>query len=221
MGDLVVPSTFRRRRVEGHCCIDVSVLRKTGKLEPGACGVWSWSIGTGIVGVVDLVAKTNSIEICGYVSTSTGVEPVQEVMQITRVPARFAARPCGRGRGATSTFLICPGCGADGESSTSSAPPDAGAGTATGWASPWKPRAPLSAPAQGCKGPSEAWRCAGRPCRVPQRYVPSVARRGGRGAGRRKYERLARQIAEADRAALSGLMAVADRLASSIQLSRP
>ena len=36
-------------------------------------------------------------------------------------------------------------------------------------------------------------------CPVSQRFVPSVARRGGRGAGRRKNGRLVRQIAEADR----------------------
>jgi hypothetical protein len=56
-------------------------------------------------------------------------------------------------------------------------------------------------------------------CPVPQRFVPSELKRGGRGAGRRKYNRLVGQIGEADRAALSGLMAAADRLASSIRRS--
>jgi hypothetical protein len=56
----------------------------------------------------------------------------------------------------------------------------------------------------------------GPACPVPQRFVPPLARRGGRGAGRGKYERLIRHIAQADRAALSGIMAAADRLASSM-----
>src|SRR5262245_34705222 len=56
MGDLAAP-TARRGRVEDHCCIDVSVLRKTSQLEPRACGVWSWSRGTGIIGAVSLVTK--------------------------------------------------------------------------------------------------------------------------------------------------------------------
>ena len=54
-----------------------------------------------------------------------------------------------------------------------------------------------------------------------QRFVPAVARRGGRGAGRRKYGRLVGQIAEADRAALSRMMAAADRLVSSIRRGDP
>jgi hypothetical protein len=109
MGDRE-PLKARRGRVEDHCCIDAGVLRNTGKLALGASAVWSWSKGTGIIGTVHLVAKANSIDICGYVATGTGVELVQDVLQIIRVPARFADRPCGRGRGAVSTFLLCPGC---------------------------------------------------------------------------------------------------------------
>src|SRR5262249_14975000 len=110
VADLEAPATVRRGRVEDHCCIDVSVLRKAGKLEAGAGGVWSWSRGAAMVGAVALVAKADAIEVCGYVAGGTGVEPVQEALQIVRVPARFANRPCGRGRGAVSTFLLCPGC---------------------------------------------------------------------------------------------------------------
>ena len=196
MGDLEAPTTARRRLVEDQCCIDVGVLYKAGKLGPGTCSVWSWSRGSGVVGAVCLVAEADTIEISGYVSTGTGIEPVQEVMQITRVPARFADRPCGRGRGAISTFLVCPGCqsrrrklyivgrqcrcrdchrlgfaveakGPAGRSLHKAARARAKLGAAPGFA-----------------------------CPVPQRFVPSVAKRGGRGAGRRKYDRLVRQIAE-------------------------
>ena len=110
MGNPEAPTTVRRRLVENQCCIDVSVLHKAGKLVPGTCSIWTWSRGTGVVGAVCLVAEADAIEICGYVSTGTRIEPVQEVTRITSVPARFANRPCGRGRGATSTFLLCPGC---------------------------------------------------------------------------------------------------------------
>jgi hypothetical protein len=221
VGSLEASATVRRRLVEDQCCIDVGVLYKGGKLGPGTCSVWSWSRGSGIVGAVCLVTESDAIKICGYVSTSTGVAPVQEVMQIVRVPARFANRPCGRGRGATSTFLVCPGClsrrrkvyivgrqcrcrgchrlgfavetkGPTGRSLHKAAKARAKLGAAPGFA-----------------------------CPVPQRFVPLIAKRGGRGAGRRRYDRLVHQIAGADRAALSGMMAAADRIASSIRRSSP
>jgi hypothetical protein len=219
--DLEAPATVRRGCVEDYCCIDVSVLRKTGKLEPGACGVWSWSRGTGIVGAVSLVTKTNSIEITGYVCTGTGIAPVEEALQLASVQARFANRPCGRGWGAVSTFLLCPGCGSrrkklyivgsecrcrDCHWLGFAVETKGSVGRSLHKAA--RVRAKLGA-------------APGVTCPVPQRFVPSVARRGGRGAGRRKYERLVRQIAEADQAALSGMMATADWLASSIRRSGP
>ena len=191
-------------------------IHKAGKIGPGARSVWSWSRGSGIVGAVCLVVETDAIEISGYVSTGTAIEPVQEVMQSARVPARFANRPCGRGRGATSMFLLCPGCrsrrrklyivgrqcrcrdchrlsfavegkGSAGRRLHKAAKVRAKLGAAPGFASP-----------------------------VPPQFVPSVVKRGGRGAGRRKYGHLVQQIVEADRAALSGMMAAADGLASSV-----
>jgi hypothetical protein len=218
VGDPEAP-TARRRLVEDQCCIDASVLYKAGKLGPGTCSVWSWARGTGIVGAVCLVAGADAIEISGYVSTCTGIEPVQELMQIVRVPARFANRPCGRGRSATSTFLLCPGCQSRRRKLYIVGPQcrcrdchrlgfavEVKGSAGRGLHKAAKARAKLgAAPGLGCP--------------VPQRFVPSVARQGGRGAGRRKYGLLLRQIAEADRAALSGIMAAADRLASSIQRS--
>jgi hypothetical protein len=220
VGDLEAP-TARRLLVEDQCCIDVSALYRAGKLELGACSVWAWSRGTVAVGAVHLVVRTDYIDIFGYVSAGTKIEPVQDALQIVRVPARFANRPCGLGQGAVSTFLLCPGCqsrrrklyivdalcrcrnchrlgfavetkGSVGRSLHKAA----------------RARAKLGAAPRVT-------------CPVPQRFVPSVARRGGRGAGRRKYERLVRQIAEADPAALSGMMAAADRLASCIRKSEP
>ena len=221
MGDPKAPSTPRRRLVEDQCCIDVSVLYRAGKLVPGTCSVWSWSRGTGIIGAVNLLAKAHAIEICGYVATGTGTEPVQDVLQIARVPARFANPPCGRGLGATSTFLVCPGslsrrqklyivgrqcqcrqCHRLGFAVEAKGPVGRSLHKAA------KARAKLGA-------------APGFACPVPQRFVPVVARRGGRGAGRRRYDRLVSQIAEGDRAALSGMMAAADRLASSIRRCDP
>jgi hypothetical protein len=66
----------RRGRVEDHCCIDVCVLRKTGKLEPGAFGVWCWSRGTSIVGAVNLAGDAYAIEIDGYVVADAEIVPV-------------------------------------------------------------------------------------------------------------------------------------------------
>ena len=79
---------------------------------------------------------------------------------------------------------------------------------------------PSSHPSPAAREATPAWACrvltAGRVSArgarsVPPRFVPSVPRRGGRGAESRKYDRLVCQIAEADRAALSGIMAAADR----------
>lgn len=215
MGDLETPKV-RRRLVEHQCCIDVSMLQKAGKLGPGTSSVCSWSRGTGIVGAVSLLAKANSIEIYGYVATGTGTEPVQDVLQITRVPARFANRPCGRGRGATSTFLLCPCCQSRRRKLYIVGPQCRCRDChRLGFAVETKSAIGRSLH-RAAKARAKLGAAPGPACRVPQRYVPSVPRRGGRGAGRRKYDRLVCQIAEADRAALSGIMAAADRLASSM-----
>ena len=161
VGDPKAPSTPRRRLVEDQCCIDVGVLYRAGKLVPGTCSVWSWSRGTGIIGAVNLLAKAHAIEICGYVATGTGTEPVQDVLQIARVPARFANPPCG----------ARPGCYLDVPSlpwlpeptpkalhrwpaMSVSAMPQAGL-CRRSQGSRW----PQSA--QGCQGAGEAWSCAG------------------------------------------------------------
>jgi hypothetical protein len=43
---------------------------------PGTSSVWSWPRGNGIVGAVCLIVEADAFEICGYVSTGTGIEPV-------------------------------------------------------------------------------------------------------------------------------------------------
>jgi hypothetical protein len=213
--DLEAPRS-RQGRVEDHCCIDASVLRKTGKLEPGACGVWSWSRGTSIVGAVNLAVDADAIDIDGYVATGTGIVPVRQVIQITRVSARFANRPCGRGRGAVSIFLLCPGCGSRRRKLYIVAARCRCRGChRLGFAVETKSAADRAFH-KAAKARAKLGAALGPACGVPRRYVPSVPRRGGRGAGRRKYDRLVRQIAEADRAALSGIMATANRLASSM-----
>jgi len=213
--DLEAPRT-RRGRVEDHCCIDASVLRKSGKLELGASGVWSWSRGTSIVGAVNLAVNADAIDIDGYVATSTGIVPVQEMILIARVPARFANRPCGRGSGGVSTFLLCPGCGSRRRKLYIVAARCRCRGChRLGFAVETKSSADRAFH-KAAKARAKLGAAPGPACRVPQRYVPSVPRRGGRGAGRRKYGHLVRQIAEADRAALRGIMAAADRLASSM-----
>lgn len=211
------PARILRGHVEDHCCIDVSALYKAKKLIPGTCTVWSWSRGNNIVGAVHLLTQTNAIDICGFVASTAGIAQVQDVLQIARVPGRFANRPCGRGRGAVSTFLVCPGCLSRRRKLYIVGPQcrcrechrlgfavEAKSIIGRSLLRAARARAKLGA----AKGPA---------CPVPQRFVPLVARRGGRGGGRSKYERLVRQIAAADRAALSGMMATADRLASLIR----
>jgi hypothetical protein len=218
VGDLEAP-TIRRRLVEDQCCIDVSMLYKTSRLAPDTCSVWTWSRGNSIVGAVNLVAMANSIEICGYVASGKGIEPVQDVLQIARVPARFANRPCGRGRGATSTFLLCPGCQSRRRKLYIVGPRCRCRDChRLGFAVEAKGPAGRSLH-KAAKARAKLGAAPGIVCPAPQRFVPLVARRGGRGAGRRKYERLVRQIAEADRAALTEMIAAADRLSSSIQRS--
>lgn len=215
MRDLEAP-THRRGVVEDHCCIDVSVLYKAKKLGPGTCSVWSWSRGVGIVGAVHVAAQTDAIEICGYVSTGTVIEQVQEVVQIARVPARFANRPCGRGQGAASTFLLCPGCQSRRRKLYIVGPKCRCRDChRLGFAVEAKGTVGRSLQ-KAAKARAKLGAAPGVICPVPQRFVPLVPRRGGRGAGRRKYDRLVCQIAEADRSALSGIMAAADRLASSM-----
>ena len=221
MDDLEAPITARRRLVEDQCCIDVSLLYKAGKLGPGTSSVWSWSRGTGIVGAASLVVEADAIEICGYVASGTGIEPVQELLQIARVPARFANRPCGRGWGAASTFLLCPGCQSRRRKLYIVGPQCRCRDChRLGFAVEVKGSAGRSLH-KAAKARAKLGAAPGFACPVPQRFIPLVARRGGRGAGRRKYERLVRQIAEADRAAVSGMMASADRLASLIRRSDP
>ena len=70
-------SSGRRRLVEDQCCIDVGLLYKTGKLGPGNCSVISWSKRTGVVGAVRVVAKTDAIELSGYVTTVAALVPVK------------------------------------------------------------------------------------------------------------------------------------------------
>lgn len=215
MRDPKAPS-FRRGLVEDHRCIDLGVLYKAGKLALGACSVWSWSRSTRIVGAAALATKTDSIDVIGYVTSRGSIEPVQCVLQVDRVPARFGTRPCGRGRGAVSTFLVCPGCRSrrrklyivDAQCRCRDC-------HRLGFAVETKGLANRSLH-KAAKARRKLAAAPGPGCPVPQRFVPSVARRGGRGVGRRKYERLVRQIAEADRAALSGIMSAADRLASSM-----
>jgi hypothetical protein len=220
VGDLEAPPA-RRRRVEDQCCIDVSMLQKAGKLGPGTSSVCSWSRGTGIVGAVCLIAEADAIEICGYISTGTGVEPVQEVMRITRVPARFANRPCGRGRGATSIFLLCPGCQSRRRKLYIVGPQCRCRDChRLGFAVETKSAVGRSLH-RAAKARAKLGTAPGIGCPVPERFVPFVAKRGGRGAGRRKYGRLVRQIAEADRVALSAIMSAADRLASLVRPSQP
>src|SRR5262245_11334079 len=96
--------------------------------------------------------QTNSIEVTGYVSTGTSVAPVEQVLQLARVPARFANRLCGLGRGPVSTFLRCPNCQSRRRNLYIIGPQ-------------YRPRLP------------QAGLCRGDP--VPQRFVPSVARRPG------------------------------------------
>jgi hypothetical protein len=207
----------RRRLVEDQCCIDVGLLNKAGKLGPGTCSVISWSNRTGVVGALRLGAKTDAIEIYGYVTTGSRIESVQEVVNIIRVAARFANRSCGRGRGATSTFLLCPACQSRrrklyfvGSQCRCRACHRLSFAVETKGST--GRRLHKASKARGKLGAAP-----GIACPVPQRLVPSVARRGGRGAGRSKYEKLVREIGEADRAALSGMMASGCRLASSIR----
>ena len=215
MGDPEAPPA-RRGRVEDQCCIDVSALYNARKLGPGSCCTWSWSRGTSIVGAVNLAVNADAIDIDGYVATGTGIVPVQEVIQIARLPARFANRPCRRGRGAVSTFLLCPGCGSRRRKLYIVAARCRCRGChRLGFALETKSAADRAFQ-KAAKARAKLGAAPGPACRVPQRYVPSVPRRGGRGAGRRKYDRLVCQIAEADRAALSRIMAAADRLASSM-----
>jgi hypothetical protein len=219
--EVEAPSPVRRGRVEDHCCINASALYRTGKLAAGSSCVWSWSRGTGIVGAVFVVAKVECIEICGYVASSSGVDPVEDVLQIVRIPARFANRPCGRGRGAVSTLLLCPGCQSRRRklyivNAQCRCRDCHRLGFAVETKGPFGRSLHKAARARAKLGAER-----GIGCPVPQRYVPSVARRGGRGAGRRKYERLVGQIAEADRAAWSEMMTAADQLASCIRWSEP
>src|SRR5262245_32050056 len=98
MAGAEAPAVVRRGRVEDQCCIDLSALYKAGRLVPSTSCVWSWSRGGGMVGAVHVTAQADAIEIFGYIYSSTGIEQVQEVLQIRRVTARFANRACGRGR---------------------------------------------------------------------------------------------------------------------------
>jgi hypothetical protein len=209
-------TTISARTREDPCCIDASVLRKTGKLEPGTSGVWSWSRGPSIVGAVNLAVNADAIDIEGYVATGSGIVPARQVIQIARVPARFANRPCGRGRSAVSTFLRCPGCGSRRRKLYIVAARCRCRGChRLGFAVETKSAADRAFH-KAAKARGKLGAAPGPACGVPQRSVPTVRRRGGRGAGRGKYDRLVCQIAEADRAALSGIMAAADRLASSM-----
>ena len=220
MGDLETPKV-RRGRVEDQCCIDVSMLHKARKLGPGTSSVCSWARGSSIVGAVNLLAKANSIEIWGYVSTGIRVGPVQGVVQIARVPARFANRPCGRGQGATSTFLVCPGCQSRRRKLYVVGPQCRCRDChRLGFAVETKSAIGRSLH-RAAKARAKLGKALGIGCPVPERFVPLVAKRGGRGAGRRKYGRRVRQIAEADSVALSAIMSAADRLASLVRPIEP
>jgi hypothetical protein len=140
----------------------------------------------------------------------------QGQVQIARVPARFANRPCGRGQGAASTFLLCPGCQSRRRKLYIVGPKCRCRDChRLGFAVEAKGTVGRSLQ-KAAKARAKLGAAPGVICPVPQRFVPLVPRRGGRGAGRRKYDRLVCQIAEADRSALSGIMAAADRLASSM-----
>ena len=215
MRDLEAPST-RRGRVEDHCCIDASVLRKSGKLELGASGVWSWSRGTSIVGAVNLASQCRRHRHRWLRRhrhrdrAGAGDDPDRPR------PGKVRQSTLRARLGGVSTFLLCPGCGSRRRKLYIVAARCRCRGChRLGFAVETKSSADRAFH-KAAKARAKLGAAPGPACRVPQRYVPSVPRRGGRGAGRRKYGHLVRQIAEADRAALRGIMAAADRLASSM-----
>src|SRR5262245_13752994 len=162
-------------------------------------------------------AKLDTLQLNWRTTDGATEKAISELVIIVRSPARFAQRPCGRGRGAISTYFLCPGCKTR--------------------------RRKLYLISQWCRcrdclglgwtveGESALDRSLRRSSRararldvkpgilslVPPRSVPAVARRGGRGAGRRKYLRLVASIRRADLEVARRLATMAERLEASVE----
>ncbi len=219
-GDRGVKPGHGRARVEDQCCLDVSVLHKAGRLVPGVQGVVSWTRGAVLVGAITLRAEADALFLDWHATVGGTMKEVAQVVRMARVAARFARRPCGRGRGATTIYFLCPGCGTRRRKLYIVAQRcHCQACLGLGWAVEAE-----SAQARDHRRSAKARaRIGAKPgilSPLPPRFVPDVVRRGGRGPGRKKYRRLVQRIALADLEMMKELRVAVGRLEAVVERNR-
>jgi len=93
---------YQRRTTEGYLALDISVLRRRGRLQPGHSGTIAWSRGGERIGSASLFAEPGSLRLSYQTTTAEGsAERIDERIEIWSTQTSL---------GGQRQWFRCPGC---------------------------------------------------------------------------------------------------------------